>query len=140
MIFLKTKTIKQSVTFRVSPHDVFEAIIDADLHARFTESEAEIHRGVGGYFSVYGGSISGTTLELVQDKKIVQSWKIDEEDWPENHYSKVVFEIRKVKEGTQLDMTHSEVPEACAKNIAQGWKDYYWEPMKKMLENKKSFE
>lgn len=130
------KIIRQSVTFHLSTHAVFEALIDSDLHAKFTQADAQIHRGVGGSFSVYDGSITGTTLELEQDKKIVQSWKIDTPGWPENHYSKVEFHIRKVKEGTQLDMTHYEVPDVCAKDIAQGWKDYYWEPMKKILENK----
>jgi hypothetical protein len=35
---------------------------------------------------------------------------------------------------TQLIFTQSGVPEEFYDDIRQGWKDYYWIPMKEMLE------
>ena len=50
---MKTKTIKQSVTFKASPHVVYEALMDSEKHSEFTDSEANISREVDGKFSVY---------------------------------------------------------------------------------------
>ena len=126
-----TKTIRQSVTFSASPHNVYEVLMDAKKHSELTGSEVQIGRNVSSEFSVYGGDIQGVNLELVPDKKIIQSWRYS--DWPEGHYSKATFLLKEVPNGTRLTFTQTGVPEEFYKDIAQGWKDYYWEPMKEIL-------
>ena len=127
-----TKIIRQSVTFKVSPHDVYEAIMDSKKHADFTGSVVKMSRKVGGKFSVYGGDIQGVNLELVPDQKIVQSWRYS--DWPEGHYSKSTFSLEEVQGGTRLTFTQTGVPDEFHEDISQGWRDYYWTPMKEMFE------
>jgi activator of HSP90 ATPase len=129
---MKTKTIRQSVIFKASPHEVFEAIMDSSKHAKFTGAQVIMSRKVGGKFSVYDGDIEGTNLELVPDQKIVQSWRYS--DWPEGQYSKVTFSLKEVAMGTRLIFTQTGVPDEHYEDIAQGWRDYYWEPMKEMFE------
>ena len=85
-------TIKQSVTIKAKPHDVYEALMDAKKHAKFTGGKAVISREVGGKFNVFDGYAEGVNLELVPDKKIVQSWRAD--DWPKGHYSKATFDLK----------------------------------------------
>ncbi len=129
---MATKNIRQSVTFKTNPHEVYEALMDSEKHAEFTGGEALISREVGGKFSTFDGYAEGVNLELVPDKKIVQSWRAS--DWPEGHYSKATFSIQEVEGGTRLTFTQTGVPEEQSKDIAQGWRDYYWAPMKEMLE------
>lgn len=126
------KTIRQSVTFKASPHEVYEALMDSKKHSEFTGSEVQMSRNVGSEFSVYGGDIHGINLDLVPDQKIVQSWRYS--DWPESHYSKATFSLKKVPSGTRLTFSQTGVPEEFYDDISQGWRDYYWEPMKEMLE------
>jgi len=128
---MDNKTIRQSATFRVSPHEVYEVLMDAKKHSELTGSEVQIDRNVGSEFSVYGGDIQGINLELVPDQKIVQSWRYS--DWPEGHYSKATILLKEIPNGTRLTFTQTEVPDEFFEDIAQGWKDYYWEPMKEML-------
>jgi activator of HSP90 ATPase len=128
---MEIKTIRQSAAFKVSPHDVYEALMDSGKHSQFTGEEASISREVGGKFSTYDGYAEGVNLELVPDKKIVQSWRAS--DWPEGHYSKVTFSLKEVEDGTHLTFTQTGVPEENYEDISQGWRDYYWAPMKKML-------
>lgn len=130
---MKTKTIRQTVTFKASPYEVYEALMDSGKHSKFTGSKAVISRKIGGTFSAWGGSISGTNLVLVPDKKIVQAWRSDESDWPKGHYSKVTFLLKKLRKGTRLIFTQTGVPEAAYASINQGWRDYYWKPMKEMF-------
>lgn len=129
----KTKTIKQSANFKASAHEVYEALMDSKKHSQFTGGKASISRNVGGKFTVYDGYAEGKNLELITDKKIVQFWRAS--DWPEGAESKVTFILTATKTGTKLTFTQVGVPIECAKDIAQGWQDYYWEPMKEMLEN-----
>jgi activator of HSP90 ATPase len=129
---METKTIRQTVTFKAAPHDVYEALMDAKKHAKFTGGKASVSRETGGKFSTFDGYAEGVNLELVPDKKIVQTWRA--EDWPEEHYSRVTFSLNKLKEGTRLTFTQSGVPEEQYRDVSQGWQDYYWTPMKKMLE------
>lgn len=129
---MKTRTIRQSVTFKAGADDVYEALIDSKKHAEFTESEVKMSRKVGGKFSIYGGDIQGVNLELVPGQKIVQSWLYS--DWPEGHYSRATFSLKEVPSGTRLTFTQTGVPEEFYDDISQGWRDYYWEPMKEMLE------
>jgi activator of HSP90 ATPase len=129
---MKTRTIKQSVDFKASPHEVYEALMDPEKHSELTDSVADINREVGGKFRIYDGDIEGENLELVPDRKIVQSWRFS--DWPGGHYSEATFSLEEVPGGTRLTFTQTGVPEQFYDDIDQGWRDYYWEPMKQMLE------
>ena len=129
---MKTKTIRQTITFKASPHDVYEALMDSRKHSEFTGGKAVISRKIGGKFTAYDGYAEGTNLELVKDKKIVQKWRAD--DWPEGHYSTVTFELKKVEVGTKLKFKQTGVPEDQYGQIGDGWVEFYWDNMKKMLE------
>jgi activator of HSP90 ATPase len=128
-----SKDLKQVVTFKATPHEVYELLLDSKKHAGFTGGEAQISRKVGGKFSIYGGEISGTNLELVEDWKIVQSWRYS--DWPEGVYAQVTFALETVGKRTRLTFTQTGIPDDKYQDIKQGWKDYYWGPMKEMLES-----
>ena len=124
--------IQQTVIFQASPHEVYEALMDSEKHAAFSGSAAKISRAVGGEYSAYDGYITGRNLELVPDKKIIQSWRAV--DWPEGLFSTVTFLLLPIPEGTRLNFTHTGVPDGTEAEFTQGWIDNYWEPMKKMLE------
>ncbi len=128
----KTKTIKQSVIFKsVKPLDVYEAIMDSKKHAKFTGQKVTMSTKVGGKFVCFGGYCWGKNLELVPGKKIVQSWTTS--DWEKGQYSTVTYEFKKEGTGTKLSFTQKDVPIEHCDSIAQGWKDYYWTPMKEMF-------
>jgi len=129
---MKTKTLRQSATFGATPHEVYEMLMDSRKHSKFTGGKASISRRIGGKFTVYGDYIQGINLELVPNKKIVQSWRGS--DWPRGHYSRITFSLKKVKNGTRLNFRQSGLPEKFYKDISQGWRDFYWKPMKEMLE------
>src|SRR3989442_12071229 len=107
-INLKTKTIRQSVLFKASPHEVYELLMDSRKHAGFTGEGAEISREVGGRVSAYEGYIEGTNEELIPDARIVQRWRSTE--WPDGHYSKITFELKRTTGGTRPSFTQSDGP------------------------------
>jgi len=126
-----SELIQQTVTFKASPHDVYELLMDSAKHAAFSGEAANISREMDGEFSAYGGYITGKNLELVPDRKIVQTWRAV--DWPENHFSTVTFLLLPIPGGTSLNFTQSDVPDDTEAEFEQGWIDNYWTPMKKAL-------
>jgi len=131
---MKTRTIRQTVTIRATPNDVYDALMTSRGHAAFTGAPARVSSKVGGTFHAWDGYIEGRNLELVRGKKIVQTWKAREEDWPSDYYSTITYALTSIPAGTRLQFTHAGVPVQHAGHLAQGWKDHYWKPLKAYLE------
>ena len=129
---MENETIRQTATFKATPHEMYEALMDAAKHTKFTGSKAMISRVIGGKFTTFDGYSEGSNLELVPDKKIVQTWRAS--DWPAGHYSTVTFVLKEIEKGTKLTFTQMGVPEEQLEAVSQGWKDFYWTPLKRMLE------
>lgn len=73
-------------------------------------------------------------MKLVAGRNIVQTWRAD--DWPEGHYSTVTFALAKTGRGTRLTFTQTNVPSKHVQSIRKGWTDFYWKPLKAMLEKR----
>jgi activator of HSP90 ATPase len=133
---MKTTTIKQTVIIPTDPKQVYEAFMDAKIHSEFTGSKATCNPIVGGRFTAWDGYIFGKNLELEEGKKIVQEWKTTE--WLKG-YAPSRFELSfiRVKEGTKVVMVHSNVPDEQANELADGWNEFYWAPLKKYFSRKK---
>jgi len=102
-------------------------------HRDFTGAPARISPKVGGKFVAWGGYIHGVNLELVPGKRIVQSWRPAEDGWPKSHFSTVRFELSKAPGGSRLRFTHSKVPVAHVGHLSKGWKESYWDPLRRYL-------
>ncbi len=127
------RVIKQVVKFKVEPSEVYETLMNSEKHSKFTGTEAKISKRVGGKFLAYDRWIEGENLELIENKKIVQKWRAD--DWPKGHYSIVTFELRKIREGTELIFTQTDVPDEFYEDVSEGWEEYYWKKMAEYFEN-----
>ncbi|HXR34530.1 MAG TPA: SRPBCC domain-containing protein, partial [Candidatus Binataceae bacterium] len=68
-------------------------------------------------------------LKLVPGKKIVEEWRTN--DWPADYPPSLIeLSFERVNAATRLTMVQAEVPAAQAPQYRQGWKDYYWTPLK----------
>lgn len=88
---MKSTTLRQTIVFPSDSHDVYELLMDLRKHAQLTGNGARISRNVGGAFSVYDGYATGKNIELIDDKKIVQTWRAG--DWEKEHYSIIEFKF-----------------------------------------------
>ena len=110
--------------------------MDSRKHSKLTETKMKISREIGGKFADDDGYITGINVELIPDKKIVQSWRASEENWPKNHFSTLTINLKEEKEETKLEFTQEGVPEEYFESISKGWHEYYWNPLKLFLEKK----
>lgn len=128
------KTIQQSVTFRATPHEVYEALMDSSKHANFTGAGASVSREVDGKFTAYDGAIEGTNVELTPDAWIVQSWRCDAPGWPKDHFSHLSITLEPVDGGTRLTLNHEDVPDPSYDECSAGWRTEYWDKMKQTFD------
>lgn len=126
--------ISQTIHFPVPPNVLYDMFMDAKKHSAFTGAKATVDGRVGGKFSAWDGYAVGEFITLTKGKKIVQTWAAS--DWPDGAVSKVTFVFMQSSGGTDLVFTHEEVPSDFEKEIAQGWDDYYWKPLREYLQER----
>jgi activator of HSP90 ATPase len=130
----KTGVIEQEINIKCTPQALYEAFMDSKIHSKFTEGKAKISRDIGGNFSIFEGTINGQNIELIPDQKIVQAWRSEGENWPKGYYSTITLIFESTDEGTLIKFTHVDVPEGALESVEEGWKSYYWDPLKELLE------
>jgi len=127
---MKFGRIKQTVLVEASPLEVYEAYVSPKKHAAFTGSAAKGTPRAGCKFTAGDGYIAGKYVKLEKGKRIVHEWTTTE--WPAGYPPSLVELILKAKGSkTELTMVHSKVPAEQVAYYAQGWRDYYWGPLKK---------
>jgi activator of HSP90 ATPase len=124
------KIIKQKIILGTNPHELYEAILNPKIHSQFTGAKATNSRKIGGKFTAYDGYAFGKNIRLEKDKKIVQSWATT--DFP-NTFTEITFEFNKKGDKTELIFTQTGVPEKNYREISDGWKEFYWKPLKEMF-------
>ena len=112
-----------------SPEAVYGAWLDSGAHSAMTGAPALIVPAVGREYSAWDGYIQGRTLELVPDRRIVQSWRTSEfaDGDPD---STIVVEFEPIPDGTRLTRTHKGVPDGQTSYETSGWREFYFVPMK----------
>jgi len=134
---MKTRTIRQSVFLPGTPEEVYAALMTTRGHEGFSGAPARILPKVGTTFVVWGGYIHGKNLELEPGRRIVQSWRPSEETWPQDYYSTVTYTLSPATGGTRLQFEQAGVLADHAGHLTAGWKESYWEPLRKYLQKPK---
>ena len=116
------KPVHHEVEFHASPKEVYDAYLDSRRHARFTGQSATMSRKEGGKFTAGDGYISGTNVELIPGKRIVQAWRASE--WPDGVYSILRFELKPKGKGTRMVVDHLAVPDAFRDGVDSGWYEF----------------
>lgn len=82
------KTITMAEKFSCRARDMYEILMDENRWKGFTQSNAKISKDVGGEFSIFDGSVTGTNVQLEEGKLIVQRWRFG--SWSDGVYSTVI--------------------------------------------------
>jgi activator of HSP90 ATPase len=111
------------------PEEIYESWLDSKKHSVMTGSEAKVDPRIDGKFIAWDGYIEGRTIELEVGRRIVQKWRTT--DFPDDSPdSTVEIILEKVEKGTKIVLIHTEIPAGQKNDYKQGWKDFYFDPMK----------
>jgi len=118
-----------STILPATPEKVFEAWLSSGGHSAMTGSPAKVEPRVGGAFTAWDGYITGKTLEMKPNSRIVQAWRTSELS-DESPDSRLEILLEPTKKGTKLTLIHSNIPDDQADSYEGGWDDNYFKPMK----------
>ncbi len=124
-------SLHQEINLNATPTRIYDIFLDSKQFAAFTGMPADIDPKAGGAFSMFQGMIVGRNVELVPAERIVQAWR--PAAWPPGIYSLVHFELKPNGSGCTVVLDHSSFPPGNYDHLSLGWKDHYWEPLKKFL-------
>ena len=100
-----------------------------------TGSPARVEGKVAGHFSAWDGYITGSMLELIPDRRIVQSWRTSE--FPDGAPdSRLEILLEEKDENTTIIIIHTNLPAEQTDSYRHGWQDFYFKPMKEYFGRK----
>ena len=119
-----------SDTIPATPDRIYRAWLDSLEHGRMTGGDANADGNIGGSFSAWDGYIQGTNLELEPGRRIVQAWRT--KDFPEGAPdSRLEIELQADGDGTRIILRHTELPDGQGSDYEEGWREHYFDPMRK---------
>ena len=113
-----------------TPEEVYTALTNPLTIELWTGETAEMSTEPGSEFSMWEGSIVGKNLEFEENKKIVQQWYFDGQ--PEE--SIVTIKLHPDKDGTSVELKHTNLPAAEYNDFAEGWDNSYFGALAEFFE------
>ena len=127
-----TKPIGQSVKFPASAPELYDIYLDPKRHSAFTGGPVKISPKPGSKFDAFNGMLSGLMLVAIPGKMIVQRWR--SMHFKDTDLDSILI-LTFTQEGKQgrIDLVHVNVPVLDYKGVTNGWRKYYWDPLKEYL-------
>ena len=116
------KDYKKYYKLPATAEEIYLALTNPLTIELWTGETAEMSTEPGSEFSIWEGNIVGKNLEFETDKKIVQQWYFDGQ--PEE--SIVTIKLHPDKEGTSVELKHTNIPDDDYKDICDGWDNAYF--------------
>ena len=118
------KTITHTYKIKATPDKVFNALTNPQVIEQWSGAPAKMDSNSNSEFSLFGGQITGTNLEVVSNQKLVQTW-------PGN--TKVTLSLTANGAETVVDLLHENIPDSEVAKFDQGWQEHYLGPLQKMF-------
>jgi activator of HSP90 ATPase len=126
------KDFKKYYRIQATPEEIYIALTNPLTIELWTGETAEMSTEPGSEFSMWEGSIVGKNLEFEEGKKIVQQWYFDGQPEP----SIVSIKLHSDKDGTSVELRHTNIPDEDYASFAEGWDDSYFGPLAEFFNEK----
>ncbi|PSS03412.1 activator of Hsp90 ATPase [Coniella lustricola] len=130
---VNTTTVTDTEEFRTTAEELYKTFTDPQRIAAFTRAPPKVFDGAkkGGKFEIFGGNVTGEYLELEENKKIVQSWRLQQ--WPAGHHStlEIEFDQNDVDSVTVMRVNWTGVPVGQEEVTKENWQNYYVHSIKR---------
>ncbi len=117
------KDFKKYYIINATPEEIYIALTNPFTISLWTSEPAIMSTEPGTEFSMLSGNIVGKNLEFITNKKIVQQWYFGEE---EAVPSVVTIKLHDHKEGTSVELNHTNIPDEAYDDIIAGWDEVYF--------------
>ena len=129
------RTVTLAATLPRSPARLYAMYLSHREHAAFTGAPVKIAARPGAHFEAFGGALTGTILQVVPNRLIVQSWR-STQFAKRDLDSTLVLSFWPDTAGGRIELTHVNVAETDFAGVSEGWSRYYWVPWRAYLEKR----
>jgi uncharacterized protein YndB with AHSA1/START domain len=128
------RTIQIAASLPASPDRLFDMYLNPELHSAITGAPVTIGAVPGSEFRAFDDMLSGTILQVVPKKLIVQSWRAGH--WPADAIDSTLILTfwPEDEDSGRIELTHVNVADDDFAGVSQGWEEYYWIPWRNYLE------
>lgn len=121
--------LSMTENFKCTAEEFYNAMTIKEMVQAFTQGPVVIEPKKGGRFEFFGGNVYGTFIELIPNRLIRQKWRF--KTWSDGHYSEVCIEIDQKEDSTEVRLRQKAIPKNDWERTREGWKNYYWQNMKR---------
>lgn len=126
--------IRQTVVLPASAETLFDMYLDPAAHQAITGAPVDIGDERGSEFKAFDGALTGTILEVLKPRLIIQSWR-SKVFKAEDSDSTLILSFTPESDEGRIDLIHLDVPDHDYDGVTQGWEKYYWAPWRAYLGN-----
>lgn len=127
----RMKDFKKYYIISAAPEELFLALTHPATLQLWTGEPATMSTEPGSEFSLWEGSIVGKNLEFEPGKGIVQQWYFG--DQPEESIVSIVLHGH--KQGTSVELRHTNIPDEAYEDIVEGWNETYFRSLQEFYED-----
>ena len=125
------KDYKQYFIIPAQPEEIYLALTNPATLQLWTGEVAEMSTAPGSEFSLWEESIVGKNIEFETNKKIVQEWYFGEQN---KFPSIVTIKLHSHKQGTSVELLHTNIPDSDFSEIVEGWNNNYFASLKEFYQ------
>lgn len=127
-----SRTIQLAAYLPATPDRLFDMYLDPAEHAAFTGAPVTVSATSGSPFRAFNDVISGTMLQVVPKRLVVQSWRSPH--WgATDPDSTLILTFIPDNGGTRIELVQVNVVEADFAGVSHGWEKFYWTPWRAYL-------
>ena len=127
-----SRTVTMAINLPGSPARLYRMYLDPQRHAAITGAPVKIAAKAGAKFEAFGGALTGTVLQVVHNRLIVQSWR-STNFGRRDLDSTLVLSFWQDKGGGRIELPHVNVADGDFAGVSEGWSKYYWVPWREYL-------
>jgi len=116
------KDFKKYYIVSAPPEMLFLALTNPTIIYLWSGDDAVMEAIPETEFSLWSGDICGKNISFEPNKKIVQEWYFGEQAEP----SIVTIILHEHKQGTSVELRHTNIPDEDYNDIVDGWNDQYF--------------
>jgi len=129
------RIVTLAVVLSRPPARLYSMYLNPREHAAFTGAPVKIAARAGAHFEAFGGALTGTILQVVPNRLIVQSWR-STQFAKRDLDSTLILSFWRDPGGGRIELTHVNVADTDFAGVSEGWSKYYWIPWRAYLDRR----
>ena len=125
-----TTEVRVASHLAISQADLWDLLTNPHRIPMWSKAPAQFSPNKGANFSLFGGNITGSIVEVSAPRKLVQTWRVPQ--WPAGYHGELTTELTQGDDSTKLELILRGIPTGQEDQARAGLENYYIRGSKSM--------